>query len=170
MGRKFEVTGKAVIFTEDGAKIIDAEVRRLFNAHCDSCDFKLRDVPENYLLIGGARTVPADNIYAKPAFKPERVQHAFKYASTKFFRLTIDLMCLAQWQPIHRHNVIMNYHWFRYNYFSRHDMPPDIDFNRSVAEIDAQLYRKYEFTSAMIAFTEARYRYDVLQNTIQEPS
>lgn len=163
MGRKFEVTGKAVIYTQNGAKIVDAEVRREFNCNYDGCNFKIK-TDEDYLLIGGARTVPTDNIYAQNAYQPKRVDAAFKYASTKFFRLIIDLQRLAQWEPISRFNVPMNYQWFQHNHLPL-DEVPDIDFTLSLPEIDAQFYRKYDFTPAMIEFTEARYSYD---NAIHE--
>lgn len=158
MGRKFEVTGKAVIYTKDGVKIVDAEVRRKFNVNYDGCDFKIK-TDEEYLLIGGARTIQTDNIYAMNAYHPERVEAAFKYASTKFFRLIIDLQRLAQWEPIYRYNPPLNYQWFQLNKLFMGEVP-DIDFTLSLPEIDEQLYRKYDFTPAMIAFTEARYSYD----------
>lgn len=158
MGRKYEVTGKAVIYTKDGVKVVDSDVRRLFNINQDSCTFKTKETGE-YLLVGGARTVPTDNIYAKAAYNPERVDAVFKYASTKFFRLILDLQRLAQFEPIHRANCPMNYHWFSTNRLSAVEKP-DIDFSVSVPEIDAQLYRKYDFTPAMIKFVEERYSYD----------
>lgn len=56
MSRKFGVTGKAVIYTRDGAKIVDAEVRRIFNANYDGLDFKYT-FDEPHILIGGVRTI-----------------------------------------------------------------------------------------------------------------
>ena len=155
---KREITGKAVIYTHDGAKIIDAEVRRQFNVYQDSNRYRF-NFADDYVLVGGARTVETDNIYAKPAYHPETIDYAFKYASTKFFRLMLDLMRLAQWEPIHPSNYVMHGEWFTSNKFQI-GKEPDIDFSVSLAEIDAQFYRKYEFTPAMIAFTEARYSYD----------
>ena len=93
MGRKFEVTGKAVIFTVD---------------------------------------------------------HAFKYTQTKFFQAVLDFMRLAQWNPIHKDNCFA--------------VKPDIDFDKSVAEIDEQFFSKYDFTPAMIKFLEERY-HDDLRNS-----
>lgn len=43
MARKFEATGKAVVYTHDGVEIVDAEVRRSFNVHCDTCTYKLKN-------------------------------------------------------------------------------------------------------------------------------
>lgn len=157
MGRKYEVTGKAVIYTKDGVKVVDAEVRRKANAHGDWCEPKTK-VSEDYLLIGHARTVPTDDVFAKPAYNPARVEHAFKYASTKFFQLMLDLQRLAQWEPITRYNVPMNWDWFSDNVLTC-GRKVDIDFSVSLPEIDAQLYRKYDFTPAMIKFTEERYSY-----------
>ena len=156
---KFEVTGKAVIYTKSGAKIVDSKVRRVFNSNADTNTFRVK-VKEPHILIGGARDVPTDNIYAKNAFHPETVDFAYKYAQTKFFRLTLDLMRLAQWEPIHPSNRPMNFNWFTTNRFPR-GQEPDIDFTKSVAEIDAQLYRKYGFTKPMIDFVEARYHDDL---------
>ncbi|MBR0290108.1 MAG: hypothetical protein IJQ82_14120 [Selenomonadaceae bacterium] len=55
MGRKFEVTGKAVLYTQDGVEIVDAEVRRWFNAHQDTCTFKLKNFQKPYILVGGGK-------------------------------------------------------------------------------------------------------------------
>lgn len=155
MGRKFEVTGKAVIYTPNGVKVVDAEVRRWFNNQGDGNRFSIK-YNEPYVLIGGARDVPADNPYAKPAYHPETIEFAFKYASTKFFRLQLDLMRLAQWEPIHKHNYIMFGSWFTTNHFNCGGRP-DIDFTKHVADIDRQFFRKFEFSQHMIDFVEARY-------------
>ena len=149
---KFEVTGKAVLYTRAGVKVVDAQVRRYFNSNCDSNNFKVKQTGD-YMLIGGARTVPTDNPYAKPAYHPLTVEHAARYASTKFFRLTLDLMRLAQWEPIHKYNVPMNQHWFTHNQFTDFSRP-DVDFAKP---LDEQLYRKYDFNPSMIHFTEERY-------------
>ena len=55
MGRIFEVTGKAVIYTADGVKVVDAQVRSYFNVNADYNHFTFKH-DEPYLLIGGART------------------------------------------------------------------------------------------------------------------
>lgn len=144
MGRKLEVTGKAVIYTKDGVKVIDAEVRRQFNTHLDTCSFKFK-YDGDYLLIGGARTVPNDNPYAMPAYNPERVQRALKYANTKFFRQILDLMKLAQWQPIHPANLPLE-NWL---YRDNRSEPLPVD--------DKSLYERYGFSPAMIQFTEAHF-------------
>ena len=56
MGRKFEITGKAVIYTKDGVKVVDSEVRRYFDANASWCKFKYK-YDEPHMLIGGARTL-----------------------------------------------------------------------------------------------------------------
>ena len=66
MARKIKPNGSVVIYTPEGTKIIDAEVRHIFNVHSDTYKFKF-DAPEKYLLIGGARTVPTDNIHGQNA-------------------------------------------------------------------------------------------------------
>ena len=63
MARKINVNGSVVIYTAEGTKVLDAEVRHVFNMHGEWYKFKF-DVAENYLLIGGARTVPTDNYNA----------------------------------------------------------------------------------------------------------
>ena len=161
MGRKYEVTGKAVVYTPDGAEIIDCEVRRSFNINGDENIFRFdkatkSKLGEKYLLIGGARTVSTDNNYAKPAYHPETIEYAYKYTQTKFFRLLLDLMRLAQWEPINCSNYMLHSKWFRDNRFAT-GQEPDIDFSVSVKEIDAQFYKKYEFSPAMIEYVEAHY-------------
>ena len=145
MGRKFEVTGKAVIYTIDGVKVVDAEVRRQFNTHLDTCSFKFK-YDGDYLLIGGARTVPTDNPYALPAFNPQRVQRAVDYAKTKFFRQILELMRLAQWEPINSANVPLEASLYQDN--QKELLPVD----------DKSLYERHGFTPAMIDFTETRFK------------
>lgn len=151
-----EITGKAVIYTNEGVKVIDAEVRRKANAHADYCIAKFR-YPDDYLLVGAARTVPTDNIFAKPAFNPDRVQAAVNYAESKFFRLILDLMRLAQWNPINKANVVLNYQVFKHNFFYNSDKIT-VDFSKRGYELDCQLYKFYGFSQAMIDFVEARYQ------------
>lgn len=146
MGRKREITGKAVIYTVDGVKVIDAEVRRYANAHGDEVDSYF-DCEEPYLYIGGARTVPTDDIFAKPAYHPERIEHAAQFATTKFFRLILDLQRLAQWDPIDSRNYAFDGLQYRTN------QPQTSRF-----ETDADLYSKWKFSPAMIKFTEERYQ------------
>lgn len=157
MGRKFEITGKAVIYTEAGGQVVDCETRRYFNAHADGNDFRFKNLEGNYLLVGGARTVPSDNPYAAEP-RPELVEQALNYTRTKFFRLMLDLQRLAQFEPIHKANRVLEY-----QYWSENPPKSDIDFSTSVADLDAQLYRKLGFTQEMIDFTEARYSYDDLR-------
>lgn len=140
-----EVTGQAVVYTRDGVKIIDAEVRRIMNNHMDSITIRF-NLQEDYLLIGGARTVPTENIYAANAYEPERIRRAVQYGQTKFFRLMLDLMRLAQWEPIHKSNVPLEYKQFRDNCLN----PRAFD--------DQSLYRRYGFTPAMIEFTEKQFK------------
>jgi len=129
-----EITGKAVIYTADGVKVIQEERRPKFK------------LDGEYLLIDAARIVPTDNIYAQPAYKPEVIQRAVNFAESKFFRLSLDLMRLAQWEPINTSNFAVGY-----------DVA-GIDYDKRGAELDAQLYKHFGFTPAMIDFTEARYK------------
>ncbi len=148
--RKYEITGQAVIYTLEGAKIIDCEVRRAANVHGDWNEFRFdkafrKEYGEKYLLIGGARTVPTDNFFAKPAFHPETVTHAFNYARSKFFRLMIDLMRLAQWEPIHAANYVLEQKLYQSN------------DAKALATDDAALYERYGFSQPMIDFVEKKY-------------
>ncbi len=147
---KFEVTGKAVLYTKDGVEVVDAEVRRYFNANGDWNAVKHIQFKGDYLLVGGARIAPKQNQYAATP-RPELVDVMIRYAKSKFFRLMLDLMRLAQWEPIHRYNVPMNYKWFHDNEIWG---GLDVDFAKP---FDEQLYHKYGFNPSMIQFTEARY-------------
>ena len=151
--RKIKPTGAAVIYTAEGAKIIDAEVRHFFNCHGEWYKFKF-NFEEKYLLIGGARTVPSDNIHAAKC-RPEAINQAFNFTQTKFFRLMLDLMRLAQFETIHKDNYC-----FESDYFQCDEYEGDIDFSARVEELDAQFYKKNGFSEEMKDFVERRYRYD----------
>ncbi len=73
-----------------------------------------------------------------------------KMRRTKFFRLMADLMRLAQFADVEK----------QAQQFCEDADADDLDWTVSVAEIDAQLYRKYGFSKAMIEFVEGRYSYD----------
>ena len=149
MGMKREITGKAVIYTADGVKVIDAEVRRYFNVHSDERRARF-NFEKDYLFIDCARTIPTDNIYAKPAFKPEVIRRAVNFAESKFFRFSLELMKLAQWQPVHKYNTTFG--WSRDNVFDTGGLK-NIDYDK---DVDAQLFNFYEFTPAMIDFVESK--------------
>lgn len=165
MARKREITGQAVIYTESGTKIVDAEVRRYFNANGDWLTSKF-DTDEKYMLISQARTIPTDNKYAAVPC-PEAITAAEKYTRTKFFRLMMNLMRLAQFDPIKSFNVCIMRREFD-NMSIDKKFPPKnkdryewqkihFDWSADVDELDKQLYRKYGFTPEMIQFTEANY-------------
>lgn len=112
-----------------------------------------------YTVIGIAKTTPTDTKYTLPC-APYIIDEALKYTQTKFFRLIIDLMKLAQFDPF---NGIPAFGTERFVDCLGKDYHPrkfDIDFSVSVPEIDAQLYKKYGFTQAMIDFVERKYSYD----------
>ena len=156
MARKREITGKAVIYTSEGVKVVDAEVRRRFNIALDTCEFKF-DYDGEYLLIGGARTVSTDNIHAQAAYNPQRIQQAVNYGNCKFFKLMLDLMSLAQWEPINKANPPLDCESLRSNQVPITNSS-GIEFDKQGAELDAQFYQKYDFTPAMVDFTEAHYQ------------
>ena len=166
--RRAEITGKVVLYTENGTQIIDAEVRRLYNTNSDTLELKRFSYPEKYLLIAMARTIPSDNIHAaQPCQKT--VDTAEKYTRTKFFRLLLDLERLAQFDPISKFNNCMfrrELENFRFNRTLEHSgiLPLNFDWYKSVAELDEQFYRLFDFAPEMIRFTEARYHYDDLHD------
>ena len=131
--------GKAVIFTENGAQIIPCKIKRIRSAHNDMNDAKIK-FDGQYLLVGFA----VDD-------KPELIDAALKYTQTKFFRLMLQLERLAQFDPINTGNVIMFSQTWSYN---GHHFQAKIDWSVPVAELDAQLFKKFDFTPEMIQFTE----------------
>lgn len=94
--------------------------------------------------------MPTDNKYAQASYEPERIEQAAKYASTKFFRLMLDLQRCAQWEPIHPSNSPFGWGCFRDN--RRRPLPTD----------DCELYKLFDFTPAMIRFVEERYNDELL--------
>ena len=119
MGRKVKRTGKAVIYTKGGVKIVDAR--------------EVSDT-DNYIKLGYVHEMT-----------PAKIDGLIKFTQSKIFRLWLDLQRLAQFEPIHNANGL---------FFD------DVDLTLDAPEIDAQIYRKYDFTPAMIKFVEERYSYD----------
>ncbi|MBQ3337611.1 MAG: hypothetical protein IJG80_09430 [Selenomonadaceae bacterium] len=72
-----------------------------------------------------------DNYQGKYLVVGEVNDANLRYAESKFFRLMLDLMRLAQWEPIH-------------------------PFNCPLEACDNP-YDRWQFSKAMIDFTEARY-------------
>lgn len=160
------INGQAVIYTERGVEIVPAEVRRISNAHSDGLQFKNLQVPKDarYILIGGGKTWQdqPNNINAAGVMI-ENIEHAANYGKTKFFRLMLDLMKLAQFEPfagVQGREMAFGFESFVFLKNRNAPIDSDIDFDLSLAEIDAQLYKKYRFTPTMIEFVEKRYAYD----------
>ena len=159
------INGQAVIYTDNGVEIVPSEVRRCFNVHLDSLQVKpVVEKGTRYILIGGVKTFQdqVGNINAAEPM-PFLIERAYKYAKTKFFRLILDLMKLAQFDPLAGVNGTEN--CFLHHYFTslknpREPVDTDINFDVSIKDIDAQLYKKFEFSQAMIDFVERRYSYD----------
>lgn len=151
MSRKIKVTGKSVIYTKDGAKVLDSEVRRYFNVNYDSNRGKF-NFDGDYLLIGHARFAPKENIYsAEP--HPEYVDQMLRFAKSKFFRLMLDLQRAAQWDPINKNNFCIEADKFHNNAISTYAQRP-IDFD---ADIDSQLFVRFGFTPQMIDWINKHY-------------
>ena len=156
------INGQAVIYTNNGVEIVPAEVRRYYNANRD--DLKIKpDLPKGtrYILIGGAKTFQdqVGNIHAVDPM-PFMIERAYKYAKSKFFHLILDLMKLAQFDPVYFSENCFGYQYFLHLKNPHQPIDCDINFDVSIKEIDAQFYKKYNFSQAMINFVERRYSYD----------
>ena len=152
--RKIQPNGKAVIYTEDGAKVLDAEVVGLYNVYSSNYRIRFNDNPEKYLLIGGART-EGGGLDKVTSLRSEAIPQMLKFTRTRFFRFMLELMRQAKFDPIHSANYFVEAEDFRHD-----ELRTGVDFSTSVEELDAQFYRKYEFTPAMIAFISEKYAYD----------
>ena len=157
MGKKKQINGVAVIYTNDGVKLIDADVKRYRSCCRDEDEATYYYNGDDYIFIGCAKTnppTPADFRYdTLPT--PELIPQMINYTKAKTFRLLLDLFRLAQWQPIHKYNCMPNT-----EPFTQRHKPINaqwVDFSKPVPEIDAQLYQKYGFTPAMIKFVEGNY-------------
>ena len=158
--RKITPNGKAVIYTEDGAKVLDAEVIGVFNVMSDIYRISF-DKPEKYLLIGGAALEQPPPNKFRLTLRAEAVEQMLKFTRTRFFRLMLDLMRQAQFEPIHSVN-----HFVETEDFHHDTYRTGVDFSTSVEELDAQFYRSYNFTPAMIAFIEEKYSYDDIRHEV----
>lgn len=158
------INGQAVIYTDNGVEIVPAEIRRVFNVHEDSLQIKpVIEKGKRYIIVGGAKTFQdqPNNIHAVEPM-PFLIERCRKYAKTKFFRLIFDLVKCAQFDPcagVNGTEYCFGWYWFEIKN-PREVVDTDINFDVSIAEIDAQLYKKYEFSAAMIDFVERRYAYD----------
>ena len=162
MARKREITGQVVLYTTEGTHVVDAEVRHNFNAHGSFLRTKNFKQPEKSLLVAMARTVPTDNVHAAQPCR-QTIDSAAEYTKTKFFRLLLKLMELAQFEPVHPKNFC----------FARHDLenlrlpnlpigantlPKNFDWTADADGLDAQFFKLFDFTPALIRFTEAHFR------------
>ena len=79
----------------------------------------------------------------------EEAEAALKYIKTKFARVMLGILKITQDNP---KGV--------WKYVPLQDFTPnsDIDWTKSVAEIDRQLYRKYGLDEKEIAFIESKVR------------
>jgi len=89
---------------------------------------------ETYLVIGGNLELTRDT-----------ANNLSKYLKTKFVRLLIMLAKANQ------NGTRKTYRFVPLQNFSKN---PDIDWSQSIAEIDQQLYRKYELSEEEIMFIE----------------
>lgn len=145
-----EITGKAVIYTADGVKVVDAEVRRQVYHLTEYRVLKNFKYKGDYLMIDCARTVPTDDHLAMIAYKPEVITRAVNFAQSKFFKFSLELMKLAQWQPIHKYNTTFG--WYQDSVYDT----SGLKFIIYDKDVDPQLFNFYEFTPAMIHFVETK--------------
>lgn len=160
------INGQVVIYTDHGVEIVPAEIRRQYNVQGESLQFKNLQVPKDkrYIIIGGGKTWQdqPDNIHAADVMT-WNIERARKYGSTKFFRFILDLMKLAQFDPLAHINGVercLNFQWFSELKNPRETIDAPINLDADIAEIDRQLYKLYGFGAAQIDFIERRYAYD----------
>lgn len=157
--------GKVVLYTELGAKVVTADIEIYSEIQVGAIHPEIRrttlDVPKDlkYTIVGMAKVTPTDKAYTLPP-TPFIIDEALKYTQTKFFRLIIDLMKIAQFNPFEGGYAFGTDRFHDCQGKGYYPRDFDIDFSVSVPEIDAQLYRKYGFSKAMIEFVEGRYSYD----------
>ena len=79
-----------------------------------------------------------------PFTTEHEAKNVIKYATTKFFRFLVGVRKLK--------NMTQD----TYSFVPLQDFTPssDIDWNKSVSEIDRQLYAKYKLTEKEVAFIE----------------
>ncbi len=106
-------------------------------------DFKIIGTP----YFGDKNEVCTDSLIPIGSFRNrDEAIHLQKYLSTKFVRYMISLLKVSQ-------NVYQNvYQFVPLQDFTSHS---DIDWSKSVAEIDVQLYKKYQLTNEEITFIES---------------
>ena len=160
MARKFN--GKAVIYTNDGVKVIDADVRRYRSCIRDEDEAHGIRYNGDYIFIGCAKTAPPtpdDFLYNTPPM-PELIPQMINFAHSKWFHLMLDLFRLAQWEPVNSTNVFPIAAPFTRR--QHHFFETLFDFSKPLPELDKALYQHYHFSPAMIRFVEERYNYDDL--------
>ena len=162
--------GEVVLYVEGkGTVVATADVARASSIHGCIQDGGIKvyattlnlDKDSRYLVVGAVKKVPPEpdlECALKPV--PYIIDEALKYTRTKFFRMMIDLMKLAQFDPFNNDVPAFGSERFLHAPLADKYLETDIDFSLSVPEIDAQLYRKYDFTPAMIDFVERKYSYD----------
>mgnify|MGYP003293371260 CR=1 FL=1 len=98
-------------------------------------------------FIGAPNTVCTDSLLPFGAFDSKQEALALqKYMQTKFLRFMVGILKTSQnlYQIVYRFVPIQNF-----------TNKSDIDWSKSVAEIDQQLYSKYNLTTDEIAFIES---------------
>ena len=79
----------------------------------------------------------------------EEAENALKYVRTKFARTMLGILKITQDNPIETWRLVPLQN-FKTN--------SDIDWSKSVSEIDKQLYKKYNLSPEEISFVESKVR------------
>lgn len=97
-------------------------------------------------VIGLAATGHTDTFLSIGKFETlQEAEHCLKYVKSKFARTMLGILKATQ------HNPPSTWKYVPLQDFTAHS---DIDWSKSVAEIDRQLYRKYDLTADEIEFIE----------------
>ena len=97
-------------------------------------------------VIGLAATGHTDTFLSIGKFETlQEAEHCLKYVKSKFARTMLGILKATQ------HNPPSTWKYVPLQDFTANS---DIDWSKSVAEIDQQLYRKYDLTADEIEFIE----------------
>lgn len=100
-----------------------------------------------YPYVGGKNSACTDSLFSIGAFDTEvEAENLAKYMKTKFLRYMVSILKTSQ-------NVTQ----IVYKFVPMQDFTTisDIDWSKSIHEIDVQLYAKYGLTEEEIAFIES---------------
>ena len=102
-------------------------------------------------VMGDPEYAPKNSVcsqsYLYSSFKTEiEAKNFIKYIKTRFFRIIVSAMKITQSAPSRVYKFVP---------LEKLDNESDIDWKKSLSEIDQQLYKKYGLTDNEIAFIES---------------